>query len=246
MVPYRYTNVRSCCFFAYLVTYYVYRQNNVEELFSLLKFLRIRPLNVWETFNEQINKPVKSGRSVRAMKRLQVVLKAIMLRRRKDTILNGKPLIKLPPRIVNINTCMFDSDEREFSEAIQSKVELTLNKFMKNGDMMKNYTSMLVLLLRLRQGEDLLLSDKSDYTLTSQRQLAITLPLSRKISQTTKTLLNRVKLKMTMKKQTNLQTFSAPWRFRVIASARCARIRMYPLLESSHQTHIDHNADYPV
>lgn len=48
------------------------RQNNVEELYSLLKFLRIRPLNDWQTFNEQINKPVKSGRSVTAMKRLHV------------------------------------------------------------------------------------------------------------------------------------------------------------------------------
>lgn len=49
-----------------------FRQNNVEELFSLLKFLQIRPLNDWETFNRQINKPVKSGRSQRAMKRLHV------------------------------------------------------------------------------------------------------------------------------------------------------------------------------
>ena len=48
------------------------RQNNVEELYSLLKFLRVKPLNDWQTFNEQINKPVKSGRSVRAMKRLHV------------------------------------------------------------------------------------------------------------------------------------------------------------------------------
>jgi hypothetical protein len=49
------------------------RQNNVEELYSLIKFLQIRPLNDWATFNEQIAKPVKSGRSVRAMKRLQVL-----------------------------------------------------------------------------------------------------------------------------------------------------------------------------
>lgn len=52
----------------------IYRQNNVEELYSLLNFLRIRPLNDWETFNNQINKPVKSGKSVRAMKRLQVLI----------------------------------------------------------------------------------------------------------------------------------------------------------------------------
>ncbi|KAI5118940.1 hypothetical protein M0805_006286 [Coniferiporia weirii] len=126
-------------------------QNNVEELYSLLKFLRIRPLNDWEIFNNQINKPVKSGKSVRAMKRLQVVLKVIMLRRKKDTELNGKPLIELPERIVNIVPCLFDADEREFYESIESKVELTLNKFRQNGDAAKNYTSMLVLLLRLRQ-----------------------------------------------------------------------------------------------
>ncbi|THH01396.1 hypothetical protein EW145_g6925 [Phellinidium pouzarii] len=118
-------------------------QNNVEELFSLLKFLRIRPLNDWETFNNQINKPVKSGKSV--------VLKAIMLRRKKDMELNGKPLIELPERIVDIVPCLFDADEREFYMSIESKVELTLNKFRQSGDVAKNYTSMLVLLLRLRQ-----------------------------------------------------------------------------------------------
>jgi SNF2 family DNA or RNA helicase len=48
------------------------RQNNVEELYSLLKFLRIKPLSDWQTFNEQISKPVKSGYSIRAMKRLHV------------------------------------------------------------------------------------------------------------------------------------------------------------------------------
>lgn len=48
------------------------RQNNVEELYSLLKFLRIKPLNDWQTFNEQINKPLKSGRPAAAMKRLHV------------------------------------------------------------------------------------------------------------------------------------------------------------------------------
>ncbi|KAH8112239.1 P-loop containing nucleoside triphosphate hydrolase protein [Phellopilus nigrolimitatus] len=128
------------------------KQNNVEELFSLLKFLRIRPLNDWETFNNQINKPVKSGKSVRAMKRLQVVLKAVMLRRKKDTVLNGKPIVELPDRKINIVTCLFDVDERDFYSAIESKVELTLNKFLKNGEQSRNYTSMLVLLLRLRQG----------------------------------------------------------------------------------------------
>ncbi|KZW00364.1 hypothetical protein EXIGLDRAFT_761716 [Exidia glandulosa HHB12029] len=55
-------------------------QNNVEELYAFFKFLKIRPLNDWPTFNESINKPVKAGRTARAMKRLQIVLQAVMLR----------------------------------------------------------------------------------------------------------------------------------------------------------------------
>ena len=75
-----------------------------------------------------------------------------MLRRKKDSVLNGKRLIELPDRIVKIINCAFDADEREFYESIASQVELTLNKFKQSGDIAKNYTSVLVLLLRLRQG----------------------------------------------------------------------------------------------
>lgn len=49
-----------------------HRQNNVEELFSLFKFLGVQPLNDWHTFNEQIAKPIKANRTTRPMKRLHV------------------------------------------------------------------------------------------------------------------------------------------------------------------------------
>jgi SNF2 family DNA or RNA helicase len=49
------------------------RQNNVEELYSLIKFLRLKPLNDWPRFKDQIALPLKNGRgATRAMKRLQV------------------------------------------------------------------------------------------------------------------------------------------------------------------------------
>jgi SNF2 family DNA or RNA helicase len=47
-------------------------QNNVEELFPLLKFLRIRPLNDWIEYKTVIADPVKKGRTKSAMKRLHV------------------------------------------------------------------------------------------------------------------------------------------------------------------------------
>ncbi|KAG9021750.1 hypothetical protein FS837_007005, partial [Tulasnella sp. UAMH 9824] len=77
-------------------------QNSVEELFSLLHFLQVRPLNDWDTFKAQISNPIKAGRSAVPMKRLHVVLSAIMLRRTKTQVVNGKPILSLPDRTVNM------------------------------------------------------------------------------------------------------------------------------------------------
>ena len=129
-----------------------HRQNNVTELFSLFKFLRIKPLSNWDTFNNQIAKPVNSGRGAgRAMKRLQVVLKQVMLRRRKDQLLNGEVLIKLPKRLVEIISCEFDASEKEFYGALEAKMEDVVEKLMASTKGNK-YIGVLTLLLRLRQG----------------------------------------------------------------------------------------------
>ncbi|KIJ59865.1 hypothetical protein HYDPIDRAFT_117943 [Hydnomerulius pinastri MD-312] len=124
-------------------------QNTVEELYSLIKFLRIRPLNDWQTFNEQIAKPVKSGRPGRAMKRLHVVLKSVMLRRTKNQILNGKPLLQLPDRILELVECKFDASEKAFYKRLETRMSSEVDKLVQAENV--NYTHVLVLLLRLRQ-----------------------------------------------------------------------------------------------
>ncbi|KAI0364994.1 hypothetical protein BV20DRAFT_955118 [Pilatotrama ljubarskyi] len=125
-------------------------QNNVEEIYSLIKFLRISPLNDWPTFNSSIAKPVKAGKPVRALKRLQVVLQKIMLRRTKTTLINGKPILQLPDRIVQVVDCEFDDDERAFYLSVEQKVQSSLEK-LQQGDINKAYTHVLTLLLRMRQ-----------------------------------------------------------------------------------------------
>ncbi|KAJ7286231.1 SNF2 family DNA-dependent ATPase [Mycena rebaudengoi] len=125
-------------------------QNSVDELFSLLKFLRIKPLNEWDRFNLQIAKPVKSGKGAgRAMKRLQVVLQQIMLRRTKTQQLNGKALVDLPPRTIQIISCAFDPSEQVFYTALETKMGDVIEKLL--GQSGSNYIGVLLLLLRLRQ-----------------------------------------------------------------------------------------------
>ncbi|RXK39749.1 hypothetical protein M231_02942 [Tremella mesenterica] len=125
-------------------------QNNVQELYSLFKFLRAKPLDDWDTF-KRIVALVKDGRTKVAMKKLHVVLKAVMLRRAKDATIDGKPILNLPGRTVEVVACPFDSEERAFYEALEKQTALSFNKFLRSGTVMANFTSVLTMLLRLRQ-----------------------------------------------------------------------------------------------
>lgn len=76
-----------------------------------------------------------------------------MLRRQKTDMINGKALIDLPQKHINVVKCDFDKEESEFYLALEGKIEEVVNKFMKSGDAGRKYTAALLLLLRLRQGE---------------------------------------------------------------------------------------------
>ena len=76
-----------------------------------------------------------------------------MLRRKKTDMLNGKPLLELPKRHLAIVPCEFDPEERAFYVGLEQRIEAVMQKLAKSGDLSKSYTSVLVLLLRLRQGK---------------------------------------------------------------------------------------------
>ncbi|RUS26326.1 SNF2 family N-terminal domain-containing protein [Jimgerdemannia flammicorona] len=128
-------------------------QNNVDELYSLFKFLRLKLYSEYPVFKEHFTRPLQQGRSqqmVHALQRLQVILKAIMLRRTKTTLIDGKPLLDLPARNVIAVTPDFTEEERQFYTALEERTKTTFSKLAKAGPN-HNYMSMLLLLLRLRQ-----------------------------------------------------------------------------------------------
>jgi SNF2 family DNA or RNA helicase len=75
-----------------------------------------------------------------------------MLRRRKDQIINGKALIELPKRTVNVVSCDFDPSEKYFYDSLETKMEGVIEKLMETSKGNSSYISVLLLLLRLRQG----------------------------------------------------------------------------------------------
>ncbi len=128
--------------------------NNVGELYSLIHFLRIKPYNSSEKFNADFTKPLKqssdSGKE-KAMQKLQALLKAILLRRTKKSKIDGAPILSLPERSTECQHAVFSEDELAFYRALETQTQLQFNKYLKAGTVGRNYSNVLVLLLRLRQ-----------------------------------------------------------------------------------------------
>ena len=126
--------------------------NNVGELYSLIRFLRIKPYDSAEKFNHDFTNPLKKGDPTgKAMQMLQALLKAILLRRTKKSTIDGKPILALPERTTEEQHGAFNTDEWELYRALETKTQLQFNKYLKAGTVGRNYSNVLVLLLRLRQ-----------------------------------------------------------------------------------------------
>ncbi|KIW24765.1 uncharacterized protein PV07_10458 [Cladophialophora immunda] len=139
-------------------------QNGLDELQSLIHFLRIRPycdLNEWR---ENITKPMNNGKGGLAVKRLRLILKSFMKRRTKDILKQehsnegGKgearegskgPGFKIVGRTVQNVEADFTDQEREFYKRLESRTDRSLEMMMAGNKM--SYASALVLLMRLRQ-----------------------------------------------------------------------------------------------
>ncbi|KAK9853665.1 hypothetical protein MYU51_005015 [Penicillium brevicompactum] len=140
-------------------------QNNLDELQSLIKFLRVKPYDDLAAWRDQISRPLNNGRGGLAIQRLQVYLKAFMKRRTKDVLrLNapnpgeegpdGKPKkssngFHITKREVIQVAAEFMPGELNFYKRLEQRTDNSLEEMM--GGSKVNYAGALVLLLRLRQ-----------------------------------------------------------------------------------------------
>ncbi|KAI5059598.1 hypothetical protein GOP47_0025917 [Adiantum capillus-veneris] len=126
-------------------------QNKLEDVFSLLHFLRVEPWSNWGWWNKLVQKPFQDG-DERGLRILQAILKPLMLRRTKEsTDQEGRPILELPPSEASVVNCEFSEAERDFYDALYKKSKVKFDKFVEQGRVLHNYASILELLLRLRQ-----------------------------------------------------------------------------------------------
>ncbi|KAK1971980.1 SNF2 family domain-containing protein [Colletotrichum sublineola] len=127
--------------------------NGVDELYSLYRFLKIKPYSEWANFRSAFG--VLFGKrgdpQAQAMRNLQVLLKATLLRRTKTSQIDGKPILQLPEKTEEVVYAELNEDERKFYTDLETKSQVQINKYLRKGTLGKHYSHVLVLLLRLRQ-----------------------------------------------------------------------------------------------
>ena len=67
------------------------------------------------------------------MQRVQVLLKSLMLRRQKDSIVDGQVVTKLPPKHLSKEVVEFSHEEMEIYRALETKSQIQLNRYLEKG-----------------------------------------------------------------------------------------------------------------
>ncbi|KAI0513038.1 hypothetical protein F5B22DRAFT_284236 [Xylaria bambusicola] len=123
--------------------------NRLDELYPLIRFLRIEPYRQWENFRRNLSS-IKGGET-RALKQLHVLLGRTLLRRTEKTIVDGQPIFTLPDLTVQTVQAEFDEDQSEYYQALEKHSQLRMNRYLREGTVLRNYWYILLLILRLRQ-----------------------------------------------------------------------------------------------
>ncbi|OAJ36629.1 hypothetical protein BDEG_20783 [Batrachochytrium dendrobatidis JEL423] len=120
-------------------------QNSIEDLFSIFQFLKQDPYSNYEVFKQKILKPLKShilkDREA-AMAQVKLVLRGLLLRRTKNTLVDGKPVVTLVSRELKTRLLDFTSKERAFYDGL-------LNSIKKEAKDQQG--NILIYILKLRQ-----------------------------------------------------------------------------------------------
>ncbi|CAI9109535.1 OLC1v1009370C1 [Oldenlandia corymbosa var. corymbosa] len=126
-------------------------QNEIVELYSYFRFLRHDPYSDYKTFLSCIQtlKCTGSGYQMIAM-----VLRSIMLRRTKETVIAGKRILDLPPKMINLRQVELSEEERSFYDNLEQKFAWLFRFYVAKGAVGSNYARIMLMLLRLRQACD--------------------------------------------------------------------------------------------
>ncbi|XP_065105080.1 transcription termination factor 2 [Paramisgurnus dabryanus] len=105
-------------------------QNNLLDMYSLLKFLRCSPFDEYKLWKAQVDNGSKRGGE-----RLNILTRTLLLRRTKDQQdSSGKPLVSLPDRTCEVHRLKLSEDEQAVYDVVFAQSRSTLQNYLKRHE----------------------------------------------------------------------------------------------------------------
>ncbi|CAM4604996.1 unnamed protein product [Leuciscus chuanchicus] len=105
-------------------------QNNLLDMYSLLKFLRCSPFDEFKLWKSQVDNGSKRGGE-----RLNILTRALLFRRTKDQLdSSGKPLVSLPDRTCEVHRLKLSEDEQAVYDVVFAQSRSTLQNYLKRHE----------------------------------------------------------------------------------------------------------------
>ncbi|URE38177.1 hypothetical protein MUK42_06738 [Musa troglodytarum] len=125
-------------------------QNSSFDLFSLMAFLRFQPFSIKSYWQNLVQRPLDQG-TKSGLSRLQALVGTISLRRTKAAENGSTGLVGLPSK--TIETCFVElsAEEREQYDRLESEAQNTIREYIDADTILHNYSTVLHIILRLRQ-----------------------------------------------------------------------------------------------
>ncbi|NWU31046.1 TTF2 factor, partial [Dyaphorophyia castanea] len=105
-------------------------QNNLLDMYSLLRFLRCSPFDEYKVWKYQVDNNTRKGGE-----RLSLLTRSLLLQRTKDQLDSaGKPLVSLPQRSTQLHQLKLTAEEQSVYNVLFARSRSTLQSYLKRQE----------------------------------------------------------------------------------------------------------------
>ncbi|RXG50239.1 hypothetical protein VDGE_01889 [Verticillium dahliae] len=157
--------------------------NTLHEIYPFYRFLRIEPYDDWAIFYRTFGPLKKGANPGPALNAFRVLLQKTMLRRDKKSEINGQGILQLPKKTEEIIHIELEGEQLQYYKAVTENAQVIFNAYIREGTSHKQYSVLLVQLLRMRQAvchPHLVLDDEESVPLNRDKEAALELAMTLK------------------------------------------------------------------